>query len=1648
MIIYAPDETPIIQIDVDDESYAYRALMRSDSLHLQFSLTQHVEFPVGSYCTFEGTAYELMSLSNVTIVHRRAYEYKLTMSGPWERSENYVVHNPVDRRIVFDLIAKPSEHLALVVANLNEREGANVWAAGTCVDSEEKLITYSQTNCRDAIIAIAETFKTEFEVVGTTISIHKVEYNKSNPLPLSYGFGNGLVSGVSRISSSQPIGRVFVQGGSRNISIDKYGASTLHLPQGATFRFDGEDFVSSGGVEMATDSDGYSVYIPSFAAGTFAESSLDVSEIYPKREGRITAIVFEYKNGFYNSYDALVAAYPSLATDDSEWQRVYIHFCDSTIPESLDYHECLISNNEPLTVIFQSGSLSGREFNVTFHKEAKTKTVDGQTVTLIPANRFEIEHTTIDGTDMPSRNFRPAAGNGTTTGDKYAIFNCVLPDAYINSGIATKQGAEWDALKEAAKFLYERMQPTVSYRGDLDALYAKRNWVNIADRIKCGSFIAFSDPAVQSTAIAVRIVGVKQYVNNKHCPVIEFSNEEISPTKASVIRQLQSGDAHSEELVADSKRYAARSFRNAKETAQMLVDAALDGYSEAINPITVQTMQMLVGDERLQFLFVTSLSNMTPVADPVSYNPDSRILSISASYIKHCTIGIDAITPEGGHATSEYKRWSLPAFTSAVLSDPEKKYYIYAKVSDTAQTGTFLLDETARAIDYASGYYYLLVGILNSEGPEGDRSYAPLYGFTEVLPGQITTDKLRSSDGQTFLDLLAKSFKLGDRLQYNTVASGAGNLLLNGAFVQTGSGEGAEIGAWCGDYDNTRTYKKGDEVAYSVNGTTSTYRYINATASSGHAPTNTSYWKVSAQGVSPVTADLSNEMDSISLDSDGKTTSALSLTTTASMYYGTTRLTLTAVSISGCPTGVTSSYVLSTGVVTFSIASGTTIATNVPITIDVSATYGGTTYTKSLVFSIAGIRAGADGQPVVLYSLLPNVTAVKKAKDGTYSVASISCRKQKQIGNGARDDTNDGVLKYSRDGGMEYDYTEPLEPTDFDSTLTFIYYVNGNMVDRETVPMIIDGLDGDSPIFADLNNEMDSVILTSSGTVPAAVSLTTTFQLWNGTTQILPMTSLLVSGLPTGVTYSPNDNTGVITFSVASGTSLPEHSELSVTGTATIGSVSISRTIVYTLNGIKQGANGDAGISYSLVPSTPVVRRFSNGTYSVQSVHCERKKSIGGNVQNSDDFAYYYSRDGGPEYECTNQMTFDVGSDFTTKITFNWYKSSAKTTLVDTETIYIIADGANGAAGQNGMSFIYDGDWSSSKQYSSTSITTPVVYYNGSFYYVKGTNTVVPQGTYPTNTTYWGSFGGNFESVATKVAYIGKGFIDNAVVRELETITKNPNVDKSSIKAEGKELVMYDESGAMKMRVTGGTLGSSGGSAPADKLMGQRGTSIASVTFTAAEMKDSSSSRDNTYSACSYTSSEITSALNTLTLEAIPITLSANAPTSGKYLVGISVQYRVDGAPTGEKVYGAYTASVGIPPNINITLPQVKVNVLPNTAHVITIVTDIWVDGEEYTGSQGFTFTPVMGGSSGAKYYASVEYADQLVEVASNGFRAMFGSSYLFEAIKTGSLFSSIAFTIRSGTHGLKVTDEAVWFLWSGTWYKVEKSGNSLILTT
>jgi len=716
MIIYNNAGNKVLEIEVDDSSYRYRVIMGDHSLTLYYSLPEHLEIPVGSYCEFQGETFTLKRPENFKMKHKRLFEYTVLFDPPEANAKVWKFRNPVDGRLKFSLTAKPHEHLQMFVDNMNRRDKG--WTVGECIDGVETLIAYDHDFCIDALTRMASTFKTEYEFTGKRVSLRKIEYNKSNPLPLSYGCGNGFKPGVGRSNTGDnpPTEILFVQGGTDNIDPSKYGSSELLLPKNQTLAYDGEHFEDEDGFiaknarRYVVDEAGLSIRRDDKQLSSLAEDSLDCSEIYPKRVGTVnTVVVVDEKNNFYD-------------------------IVDTSIPSSLNYEECLIEG-ETMTVVFQTGMLAGREFEVKYYHNA----VKGKA-----ARRFEIVPADIDGQTMPNTTFAPKSG------DKYAVFKCMLPTAYICDN-ATKTGASWDMFRAAVKCLFDNEDLKFTFTGELDGIWSKKDWVNIGGRIKLGGYIRFSDDQFQKDGVLVRITGIKDYINKPHSPVIELSNTTVSGSVSSTLNDLKSEEVIVDDLHRDAIQFTKRRFRDAKETISMLEEALLDNFTNSINPIAVQTMSMLVGDESLQFRFVNSKTNPVPVTHRIVYDNETKQLTAAAGIIQHMTLGINTVS--ASHKVSEYKFWDMTAYTSAVLDDGKKKYYLYAKVSKTAQTGVFTLSENAIKLEGVSGFYHLLVGVLNSEYNE-ERSFVTLYGFTEILPGRITTDRIVSTDGNTYFDLL------------------------------------------------------------------------------------------------------------------------------------------------------------------------------------------------------------------------------------------------------------------------------------------------------------------------------------------------------------------------------------------------------------------------------------------------------------------------------------------------------------------------------------------------------------------------------------------------------------------------------------------------------------------------------------------------------------------------------------------------------------------------------------------------------------------------------------------------------------------------------------------------------------------------------
>lgn len=770
--IIRPDREPLV-LAVDDSSYRRREIMGEDELVLNFSLAVYEEIPAGSTVTFEGDTYTLFQSCRVDKRGSRNFEYQATFNADYAYLRKYMFYNWVDKRLSFDLTARPWEHIQMIVDNLNDRlqSGDMPWRLGEgCIESAEKLISYSCNNCMEALQAVADTFETEWEVKGRTIFLRKVEYNADSPLELSYGRGNGLRAGIQRTAYNDetPAARVYIQGGERNIFLSEYGSRELKFPKSTGIGYDGEKYEgedgydNTKGVRYVTDDLGQSVAREGGPVNGGDDVALDLTHIYPSHTCEVESVEYLYKSETYGSIDELVAAYPELADENAEgWDNVQTDVIvkeDAYLPD-YSANELQVPG-ETRQVVFQSGNLASREFDISDYDHEE--------------RRFKLVSEWVDGFRMPAGPvYHPSAGN------TFIVVGVSLPSEYVSE-------AEDKALREAVKYLYEHEAQKVTINAEIDPIQAARMWSSWGPKIILGGFVRLTDDDLLAEVSDIRIRAVKQYVNTPAKPVVELSNSTASVSFGTTIRELENQEVHTDELHKDSIQFSKRRWRDAKDAIALIEKAISDGFEDSIKPATVQTMMMLVGDERLQFAFVKSVGSDEVAQRSDYFDTETKTFKFEAGILKHYTIGVNEIRSK---FDQQYRYWTLPELESAVLDDPAAEYYVYAFVDKEGETGEFRLETAPVDLEIEGeendGKYHLLMGLLLSER-DGSRDYLPLYGFTQVQPGQITTDVIRSADGECYFDLSRNeiggviNFKAGS---YGELNIGSQNMLRNSGFT-------------------------------------------------------------------------------------------------------------------------------------------------------------------------------------------------------------------------------------------------------------------------------------------------------------------------------------------------------------------------------------------------------------------------------------------------------------------------------------------------------------------------------------------------------------------------------------------------------------------------------------------------------------------------------------------------------------------------------------------------------------------------------------------------------------------------------------------------------------------------------------------------
>lgn len=524
-------------------------------------------------------------------------------------------------------------------------------------------------------------------------------------------------------------------------------------------------------------------------------------DIRPERVGSVTA--FE-SGDILSFYDTAMDF--DLNAKDGEGNTIYL------IPDT------------PAQIKFVSGNLGGYTFDLHSYDHASKK---------FTINQFTDEN----GVKFPDIS---TAARQFAAGDEYIITQINLPSSYITA-------AETKLQTEGTAALAKISQPQVSYKLTLDERFFIAKYGRIdTEPLHVGDSIPIQDTEV-GVDKAVRITRIERDLLRPHSYEITLSDTVTKNTTVKVINEIQDiNETIYTSGIADVSKMRRR-WMAVKELQEMVFDP--DGYfdPENIKPLSVETSMLTVAAKSQQFALLGSL-----------FQPNLGG-ACNDFYAQACSLA--------HYALFDYiVTFSLTGCTYSTANgnplNTTTAYYIYARCSKniTSQhtgTGDLILSTTQyKAEDSVGGvdYFFFLIGVLNS-AVDGVRAISLTYGATTINGAFITTGKITSKDGNCYVDLDGNAMAFKDE-QFTKGLSwnhhGDGKLKIKGGLVVNGGGDEGTIGLHRGVYNTTYTYYPGDEVTYTVDGITSTYRHIGGadgiTPTTGVAPTNTTYWMILANG--------------------------------------------------------------------------------------------------------------------------------------------------------------------------------------------------------------------------------------------------------------------------------------------------------------------------------------------------------------------------------------------------------------------------------------------------------------------------------------------------------------------------------------------------------------------------------------------------------------------------------------------------------------------------------------------------------------------------------------------------------------------------------------------------------------------------------
>lgn len=389
-----------------------------------------------------------------------------------------------------------------------------------------------------------------------------------------------------------------------------------------------------------------------------------------------------------------------------------------------------IEPNETLSVVFESGYLNGREFEVAYD----LKEVDGVmqwTLKIVPEEGGD------DGVSLPFGNFVPRAKSNEYEGDMFAIFHMIMPQYYIERAQDELAQAAYDEL-----LAIEDTRPEIKCKTEPE--YFANQTLCLGQRVAVhselfGEIILDENGDIRNDSPSLFVSRVTAFSHSLTKP----NNVEFKLASARVEGRLADIEAAIADRTSD--------IRGLEQRSVNLSRRAWHDNAELITMVESLASEMMVaGVEKHQFVFTSAIASVGGYI--VSGIDHFDHLHVSAGTIQHTQ---EPYIKYANGGKWEINETDLTADENgnALASNASKPYYLYAVCSPNATTAQIVLSETKHEADTD----YLLMGILSSEfeDEEAGTSYRVFNrsnGFTRILGGTITTEQIQDATRSLIID--------------------------------------------------------------------------------------------------------------------------------------------------------------------------------------------------------------------------------------------------------------------------------------------------------------------------------------------------------------------------------------------------------------------------------------------------------------------------------------------------------------------------------------------------------------------------------------------------------------------------------------------------------------------------------------------------------------------------------------------------------------------------------------------------------------------------------------------------------------------------------------------------------------------------------